>query len=260
VYYPQVLNQTNFMGLSQQDLTYLAFLNVPGGQMGGSMDQLDDAGTYFDLGVRQITTNGIFHYMCTRNDNFSNRNQKGKIVVSNSAATVNVVDANGGQTTASGATLDVKPGALNTLTVVNVVSTPFRDSSGVSVSGSSISNVVTVSFDASALAAGQSVTVYIPISMSALHTYSTSYSSTGAAGTWSSFGGSVSYGSNLATIQTTQPGDYAVGATLNGGAVAGIVIGIVVFFVLVAVAVFFIKKHKAGGATVTTTAQMANKA
>jgi hypothetical protein len=44
------------------------------------MDELDEAATYFDLGPRKITSAGVAHYMCTRNNNFSNRDQKGQIV------------------------------------------------------------------------------------------------------------------------------------------------------------------------------------
>jgi len=40
---------------------------------------------YFDLGPRQVTRTGTFHYMSTRNNNFSNRGQKGLIVVDNTA-------------------------------------------------------------------------------------------------------------------------------------------------------------------------------
>ena len=50
------------------------------GQYRGELSELDDAGTYFDLGPRKITSAGTYHYMSTRNNNFSNRSQKGKIV------------------------------------------------------------------------------------------------------------------------------------------------------------------------------------
>lgn len=45
------------------------------------MSELDDAGTYFDLGPRKVTSIGVYYYMSTRNNNFSNRSQKGKIVI-----------------------------------------------------------------------------------------------------------------------------------------------------------------------------------
>ena len=48
------------------------------------MSELDDAGTYFDLGPRKVTQRGTYYYMSTRNNNFSNRSQKGKIIVEDS--------------------------------------------------------------------------------------------------------------------------------------------------------------------------------
>ena len=45
------------------------------------MSELDDAGTYYDLGPRKVTTPGTYYFMCSRNNNFSNRSQKGKIIV-----------------------------------------------------------------------------------------------------------------------------------------------------------------------------------
>jgi hypothetical protein len=50
-------------------------------RIGGSLETLDDASPYFDLGPRQITSAGVYHYMSTRNNNFSNRDQKGEIVI-----------------------------------------------------------------------------------------------------------------------------------------------------------------------------------
>jgi len=38
---------------------------------------------YFDLGPRQVTRSGLWHYMSTRNNNFTNRGQKGLIQVNN---------------------------------------------------------------------------------------------------------------------------------------------------------------------------------
>jgi hypothetical protein len=68
-------------------------------QFGGEMSELDDASTYFDLGPRKVTANGIYHYMCSRNNNFSNRSQKGKIVVSNTAVASKKIGWNGGNVT-----------------------------------------------------------------------------------------------------------------------------------------------------------------
>jgi len=60
------------------------------------MDELNDAGTYFDLGLRKATRAGTYNYMCTRNNNFSNRSQKGRLRVTDSSFTQQYVDQNGG--------------------------------------------------------------------------------------------------------------------------------------------------------------------
>ena len=68
-------------------------------QFGGEMSELDDAGTYFDLGPRKVTQTGVYYYMCSRNNNFTNRSQKGKIIVSRNALTFGRVGWNGGSVT-----------------------------------------------------------------------------------------------------------------------------------------------------------------
>lgn len=44
-------------------------------------DELDDAAPYFDGGVISMKATGIHHYMCSRNNNFTNRSQKGSLQV-----------------------------------------------------------------------------------------------------------------------------------------------------------------------------------
>ena len=63
------------------------------------MSELDDAGTYFDLTPRKVTGINTYHYMSTRNNNFSNRSQKGRIVVSNSDRIDKKIGRNGGSIT-----------------------------------------------------------------------------------------------------------------------------------------------------------------
>lgn len=66
------------------------------GQFRGEMSELDDAGTYFDLGPRKITSKGTYHYMCTRNNNFSNRDQKGRVIVYDFEVVADVIGQQGG--------------------------------------------------------------------------------------------------------------------------------------------------------------------
>ena len=67
-------------GISRSQANNLATLKDV--QFRGEMSELDDAGTYFDMAPHRISgALGAFYYMCTRNNNFSNRSQKGKMVV-----------------------------------------------------------------------------------------------------------------------------------------------------------------------------------
>ena len=48
--------------------------------LGGTDKKLDDVDPYFNGGLKQMSR-GTYFYMCTRNNNFSNRSQKGTIIV-----------------------------------------------------------------------------------------------------------------------------------------------------------------------------------
>ena len=56
----------------------IEYIFSPDSRNGGT---LDEESPYFDLGPKKVTKAGIYNYMCTRNNNFSNRSQKGKIIV-----------------------------------------------------------------------------------------------------------------------------------------------------------------------------------
>lgn len=54
------------------------------GLFGDDLSQLNDAAPYFDLGLRKVSDNtkeGTHHFVCTRNNDFSNRDQKGRVTV-----------------------------------------------------------------------------------------------------------------------------------------------------------------------------------
>ncbi len=92
--YPVHLANSSLMGFSKRDLTKLALLQD--NQYGGDLAELNDAGTYFDMGLRQTTQDGRYYYMCSRNNNFSNRDQKGMIVVQMNEFVEDKIDSNGG--------------------------------------------------------------------------------------------------------------------------------------------------------------------
>ncbi|GFR70427.1 protein DD3-3-like [Elysia marginata] len=77
--YPMDAANSTFLGLAGGDAVTLAYVNP--GQFRGEVSELDDAGTYFNLPPRKVTQAGTYHYMSTRNNNFSNRDQKGRVIV-----------------------------------------------------------------------------------------------------------------------------------------------------------------------------------
>jgi len=73
--YPHNVSTAVFLGLPKENVKRMAILHPGAGPL------FNEAGTYYDARPQKVTRNGIFFYMCTRNNNFSNRSQKGKIVV-----------------------------------------------------------------------------------------------------------------------------------------------------------------------------------
>ncbi|KAL5516671.1 hypothetical protein EMCRGX_G002066 [Ephydatia muelleri] len=97
-------------------------------QRGGEMSELDDAGTYFDLGPKQVTQVGTYYYLCTRNNNFSNRDQKSKIIVQSNPYSNARVGGLGGFVTVSSNMISFPPAALTSLVKVQVEI--FQNASG----------------------------------------------------------------------------------------------------------------------------------
>ena len=117
--FPANIQDTEFLGFSKQDMETLATLDST--QMGGELSELDDAGTYFDLGPRKATMSGIYHYLCTRNNNFSNRSQKGKIVVSTESSESAVVGWEGGSVSSGEVSVVFAEGATTEAVTITIV-------------------------------------------------------------------------------------------------------------------------------------------
>ena len=112
--YPQNLNHSEtFLDLDQESRDNLAMLSPCKcllcslliaiyiilsyiAQYGGEMSELDDAGTYYDLGPKKVTQRGTYYYMCSRNNNFTNRSQKGKIIIVTNSMSSKRIGWNGG--------------------------------------------------------------------------------------------------------------------------------------------------------------------
>uniref|UniRef100_A0A0B7ALW1 Protein DD3-3 n=3 Tax=Arion vulgaris TaxID=1028688 RepID=A0A0B7ALW1_9EUPU len=91
---PMAIENATFLSLSSDDALTLAFVNP--GQFRGEVSELDDAGTYFNLLPRKVTQKGTYKYMSTRNNNFSNRDQKGKITVTSTPYKTEAIGKMGG--------------------------------------------------------------------------------------------------------------------------------------------------------------------
>merc|ERR1719427_475482 len=63
----------------------------------GNMEELDDASTSVNLPLQKVTAKGCWNYVSTRNNNFSNRSQKGKLCVLDGSVTVKMVGQNGAE-------------------------------------------------------------------------------------------------------------------------------------------------------------------
>jgi len=159
--YPTRIDGSNatFLGFAQSDLLSLARWSTY--QFGGDLDQGDDAGTYFDLGPRPVSLKGIFNYACSRNNDFSNRDQKATIIVSDEAAVFDSLGIAGGVLTSdSGASVEVQPGAFTTQITVSILTAPPSASS--SFSGTVNSDYVTLIPLVLPLVSGASVRLNVP--------------------------------------------------------------------------------------------------
>jgi len=105
-------NHVPFLGMPKKAIERIASL-VGISANGGELSELDDAGPWVDGGIWEITKAGIFNYLCTRNNNFSNRSQKGKIVAKPITQTVRSarVSYSGGMISQGGNELIVGEGA-----------------------------------------------------------------------------------------------------------------------------------------------------
>merc|ERR1719150_915763 len=92
-WFPERGEVSQMAGLSEEVLGALCTTrrvdSLEGDNLGlmdfGNMEELDDAGTTFCIEPLKVssTEEGLWNFLCTRNNNFSNRSQKGTLAVSN---------------------------------------------------------------------------------------------------------------------------------------------------------------------------------
>jgi len=259
--YPSLINNDplqNFLGWDNQTLVKLALLTTV--EYGGDMEELDDAGTYFDMPPKQVSRLGIFNYVSTRNNNFSNRSQKGQITVDVSRTTTQNLGANGGVIQAfkasssstfntNHAELRVNEGAFNAAAAMSLTITPLYVLNDYNVdTGDVVSDVVFVSAGLAVSQLPGSAELRIDNNGSPVSDLTISRANDGlvqdptaAKTTWTDIKtkttGSIAY----ATI--TEPGAYVVRSKINVGIIIGIIIGCIVFISAAVCLILFCKKR-----------------
>lgn len=248
--YPAQIAQASFIGFNMSDLKNLALLTNK--QFGGVMSLLDEAGTYYDLGLRQVTQAGIYNYMSTRNNNFSNRDQKGRVIAASTAATSAVIGVNGGTlaTAKSSVVVNVKPGALDALTAVVVNEIPISAASpqlaaSLQAGDGFASNFFYIYTDAQTPPA-MSVTMKVNASAAGTQLYYSASQSPASDADWQQM--SANIGPAAATFTATANGYYVARQKSFGGGIAGIVIAVAVVIAAVIVGVLIWKGRTAKSA------------
>jgi len=213
------------LGFSMDDMQKLA-INSPM-QFGGQQSQLDDSGTYFDLGIRKcgngVNTQGKYHYLCTRNNNFSNRSQQAKVEVTPSSISSASLENVAATFSVGAATFTTSPGpsALSTQ-ALQVVSTPAPSSAAFTQADiSSASDITCISnFNPSG---GLGVTLQLSYTTNALKSFDFVRANT-AQGPYSSVNGAT-FNNGIASAQINSGGCYTVQSYPNAGVITGIVLG-----------------------------------
>jgi len=247
--------QAGFLGFSTTLQGKLALQTYGGsndGTYSGELKQLDGAGPYFDLGPQQVSQNGIFHYMGTRNNDFSNRDQKGTIVVSDSNAVLAALGWAGGVVSnPDGVTLTAGQGQLALLTFITVETFGPQSSSSLSNAASDFVSVQPLQLNT---AQGQSLTLAIPYTRNAVGA-ATMYYSTSQNGQYAEYD-QVSFSGGVATAQITQGGWYVVQTQTNWAGVVGITLAVVI---VIAVGAYFLWRHMKNKGLAAATTGISNR-
>lgn len=118
-----------FGGLSTETLAMLATSRQAPLTDFGNMEELDDASTSVNLPPQQVSAMGCWNYVSTRNNNFSNRSQKGKLCVLDGSVNVKMVGQNGAEIWSNhGDYLMIWPNTMNGVSNIRFESRQTEDS------------------------------------------------------------------------------------------------------------------------------------
>ncbi|KAK2182718.1 hypothetical protein NP493_340g02084 [Ridgeia piscesae] len=245
--YPAHLNKSSFLGLSYADRRTLAFL-LPN-QFGSQTALLDDSGTYFDLGPLKVTEVGSFDYMCTRNNQFSTRSQKGRIVSRDISFIEKSIGWNGGNISLPlwTCSVEVRQGDFDRLHLLRLEQwTPDQAQLRMmalnrkfAIDGDYASDFFVVQPETQLTVSGRVVRVKIKVSGSSVQMYS---SNTQSFSTWTALDSRVTEG--YASFVIDSGGIFiALSHPNTTGRTVGIVLGVLALLAVLGVAVWMYRRH-----------------
>merc|ERR1712110_882578 len=122
--------QVPMAGFDDETLSSLATLRRQKGAKHdyGNMEELDDAGTSFQMEPVAAQEVGCWNYVSTRNNNFSNRSQKGTLCVDEGDYAENDVGPSGDAVTSSIGWINIPSGAVNTIQTFSMQTAPKEGS------------------------------------------------------------------------------------------------------------------------------------
>merc|ERR1712141_867033 len=92
----------------------------------GNMEELDDAGASFSLAPQQAKETGCWNYVSTRNNNFSNRSQKGTLCVDEGDYASGDVGPNGDNVVTNVGWISVPPNTVSNIQTFSMQSEPKK--------------------------------------------------------------------------------------------------------------------------------------
>jgi len=231
------IEKDTFLGFSADDVQRLAgVLDTAGASwlMSGEMSELDDASTKFNLPPRKCMANGVYHYLSTRNNNFSNRSQKGTIICGDTAVTAYKISPLGMSVASAGYSIDFA--GVDTGSEAVISQTDTVDVSGLS-DMVGVSQVLSSSIDANNLK--------LNYGEGSLKSYD-AFTRSGTTGTWEEVDGAECDSGVCAIGSASANSQYVVIETTDGGAIAGIIIGSLVLVAVIAFVVVFVMRKMKG--------------
>ncbi|ELT93316.1 hypothetical protein CAPTEDRAFT_125179 [Capitella teleta] len=240
--YPEMVRNTTLLDLSQEDIINLATLRNR--QFGGEMSELDDAGTYYDLGPRKVTKAGVYHYLSTRNNNFSNRSQKGRIIVTVAEIKESNIGWNGGNVTLKeGSNVYIGRGAFERRVSLRLERWDreegierMQTDATKAPDDNFISDFYQLSPEGVLVVEGKNVDMEFRVQPGSFDDVAV-YRTTSRGSTWTKIDANVDNG--FAKFQTSEGGVFVAIGYTRAGVIAGAVIGALIGVALIAVATFF---------------------